>query len=572
MRLESRRTPEPKFGRGRPDDVRRIHDQLDELVADRDQMGLLLQLAIEISSGLELDPTLHRIISAALTLTGARYGAIGVWGSDGLLTSFVHDGMDEHTVERIGHLPVGKGILGALRERTDLLRLDDLTSHQASAGFPHGHPPMRAFLGIPIRIRDRAFGSLYIADDRAQRTFTESDEVTARALASVAAVAIDNAQLYDATRMAALWTTASREITAAILSEGQPALRPLRLIAERVCELTEAEQAIVLFPEDADQSGDDVNTLVVSAAVGRYADEVLGQRVPVDGSTSGAVFRSGEPLITETFRKPIQAFTDIGERPAIVAPLSAEGHSLGVLLVARHVDAPQFTTDYLELVGDFAGHAAIALTIARARQYTAELALLGDRERIAHDLHDQVIQRVFAVGLDLQGLIARLKDPALAQRLSRSVDELQAVITEIRSTIFNLQHPVDSTGALAGRIHTVFDQLTSGREVTATLNLSGPLSIVTPELAAHAEAVVTEALSNAVRHSGADEITVSVTVGDDLSIVVTDDGHGIPADNRRSSGLRNLARRAESAGGVFQVTDAESGGTRLIWRAPLEAE
>ena len=552
--------------------MRRIHDQLDELAADRDQMGLLLQLAIEISSDLELDPTLHRIISAALILTGARYGAIGVWGPDGLLTSFVHEGMDDETVERIGHLPVGKGILGALRERTELLRLDDLTQHPASAGFPQGHPPMRAFLAIPIRIREQAFGSLYIADDRDGQTLTESDELTARALASVAAVAIDNAQLFDATRIAASWTSASREITAAVLTDGRPALGPLQLIAARVCELTGAEQAIVLFPEDADQADDEVETLVVSAAVGRYADDVLGQHVPVEGSTTGSVFRSGEPLITETFRRPIQAFTDVGERPAIVAPLCADGHSLGVLVVARNVDAPRFADKYLDLVRDFAGHAAIALTIARARQYAADLALLNDRERIAHDLHDQVIQRVFAVGLDLQGLIARLRDPALAQRLSRAVDELQAVITEIRTTIFNLQHPVDSTGGLAARIHAVFEQLTNDRDVAATLSLSGPLSIVSAELAAHAEAVVTEALSNAIRHSGADKITVSLAVGDDLSVVVTDDGAGIPADRKRDSGLRNLARRAESTGGVFQISCPESGGTQLIWRVPLTVE
>lgn len=139
-----------------------------------------------------------------------------------------------------------RGILGELRERTELLRLDDLTQHPASAGFPDGHPPMRAFLGIPIRIREQVFGSLYVADDRAGHSFSESDEVTAQALASVAAVAIDNARLFEVTRIAALWTSASREITAAILSDGQH-FRPLQLIAERVCELTEAEQAIVLF-------------------------------------------------------------------------------------------------------------------------------------------------------------------------------------------------------------------------------------------------------------------------------------------------------------------------------------
>ncbi len=266
---------------------------------------------------------------------------------------------------------------------------------------------------------------------------------------------------------------------------------------------------------------------MVSAAVGRYADDVLGQRVAVDGSTSGSVFRSGEPVITETFRKPIQSFTDNGERPAIVVPLWLMDTASGVLVVARNVNAPRFSAKDLDLVRDFAGHAAIALTIARARRYTAELALLTERERIAHDLHDQVIQRVFAVGLDLQGVIARTRDPEMAQRLSRSIDELQAVITEIRSTIFNLQHPVDSSGGLAARIHNVFEQLTNHRDVAASLSLSGPLSILSPpDLAANAEAVVTEALSNAVRHSGAAEITVSVAVGNDLTIMVTDNGKG----------------------------------------------
>ncbi|CDO11015.1 GAF sensor signal transduction histidine kinase [Mycolicibacterium cosmeticum] len=564
--------PSSAFAR-RPDELRRIHDQLDELAADRDQMGLLLQLAIEISSDLELDPTLYRIIRAALTLTGARYGAIGVWGPDDLLTSFVHEGMDPRTVEHIGHLPVGKGILGALRERTDLLNLRDLTEHAASAGFPEGHPPMRSFLGMPIRIRGEPFGSLYVADDRPGHSFTGADELTARALASVAAVAIDNARLFNQMRVAASWTNASREITAAVLSDEQPEmLRPLRLIAERALQLTDAEQAIVLIPDDPDAAEDEVQTLVVSAAVGTYADDVLGQRIPVAGSTTGAVFRSGEPVITETFRRPIESFTDAGERPAIVAPLRAEQHTLGVIAVARNASGPPFDTSYLNLVSDFAGHAAIALTIAKARRDTAELDLLSDRERIAHDLHDQVIQRVFAVGMDLQGVIARMRNPALIQRVSRSVDELQSVITDIRTTIFNLQKSSATHEGFPARIHDVFESLTESIDVAASLNVSGPLSVVTATLADHAEAVFTEALSNAIRHSGAAEIIASITVGDDLSIMVSDNGKGIPPDNQRSSGLRNLARRAESAHGQFTVADRPGGGTDVVWSVPLTVE
>lgn len=564
--------PSSAFAR-RPDELRRIHDQLDELAADRDQLGSLLQLAIEISSDLELDPTLHRIIRAALTLTGARYGAIGVWGPDDMLTSFVHEGMDPRVVERIGHLPVGKGLLGALRERTDLLRLENLSEHASSAGFPDGHPPMCSFLGMPIRIRGEPFGSLYMADDRPGHTFTAADEMTARALASVAAVAIDNARLFDQMRVSASWTEASREITAAVLSDEHPhLLRPLQLVAERALALTDAEQAIVLIPEDEGESDDDVQALVIAAAVGRHADDVLGQRIPIDGSTTGAVFRCGEPMITETFRRPIEAFTDAGERPAIVAPLRAENRTLGVIAVARNAAAPHFDASYLDLVSDFASHAAIALTIARARHDTAELSVLSDRERIAHDLHDQVIQRVFAVGMDLQGVIARMRNPALVQRLSRSVDELQSVITDIRATIFDLHSPPGAKDGFASRIHTVFEHLTENRDVAAALNLSGPLSIVTSTLAEHAEAVFTEALSNAIRHSGAAEIIASIAVGDELSVVVTDNGIGIPPENQRSSGLRNLARRAESANGRFIVTARPTGGTQLTWSAPLPME
>lgn len=564
--------PSSAFAR-RPDELRRIHDQLDELAADRDQMGLLLQLAIEISSDLELDPMLYRIIRAALTLTGARYGAIGVWGTDDLLTSFVHEGMDPRTVQHIGHLPVGKGILGALRERTDLLNLQDLTEHPASAGFPEGHPPMRSFLGMPIRIRGAPYGSLYVADDRPGHSFTAADELTARALASVAAVAIDNARLFNQMRVAASWTNASREITAAVLSDEYPELlRPLKLIADRALELTEAEQAIVLVPDDPDAADDEVQTLVVSAAVGSYAGDVLGQRIPVAGSTTGEVFRSGEPLITETFRRPIESFTNAGERPAIVAPLRAEQRTLGVIAVARYASAPPFDTSYLDLVRDFAGHAAVALTIARARHDAAQLDLLADRERIAHDLHDQVIQRVFAVGMDLQGVIARMRNPQLAHRLSRSVDELQAVITDIRTTIFHLQRSSAAHAGFPSRIHDLFETLTENTDVTASLNVSGPLSVVTAELADHAEAVLTEALSNAIRHSGAAEISASITVADELSIVVSDNGKGIPPDNRRSSGLRSLARRAESVQGRFTVADRPGGGTEVVWSVPLTVE
>ncbi len=547
-----------------------MHEQLEELVADREQMGQLLQVAIEIGSDLELDATLHRIVGAAMSMTGARYGAIGVWRSNGTLASFVHEGMDPDTRRLVGHLPAGKGVLGVLRDRTEPLRLTDLTDHPASAGFPEHHPPMRAFLGMPVIIRGAVYGSLYVSDDRPEHAFAEADEITVRALASAASVAIDNARLFDRVRAGARWTSASREITTALLSEAHPHQRPLQLIAERAAELTEAEQAIVLVPPDPDQPVDEVEHLIVSAAVGVHADDVLGQEIPVKGSTTGEVFRSGESVVTETFRRPIPAFTDVGERPAIVVPLRSQQQRVGVLVVARSTAAPPFDVDYLEMVSDFADHAAIALTLAAARRYARERTVLADRERIARDMHDQIIQRVFAVGLDLHGVIGRLNSPELAARVTRSVDELQAVIDDIRRTIFNLQHPLAGQHNFGQRIRGVVARLTDDRDEAITLHMAGPMTAVGDELAEHAEAVVIEALSNAVRHSGAATITVAVSVTDELLIEITDDGRGIPCGNQRHSGLANMVQRANDRAGQCTIASPLTGGTHVRWSAPLQ--
>ena len=549
--------------------IRQMPQQLDELLAARDKAEHLLRSIINVGSDLDLDATLHHIVTTAMELTGARYGALAVHGTDGAWTQFVHAGMDPETIRRIGHLPVGKGVFGVLLDQTPALRLDDLTRHPAAVGFPEHHPPMRAFLAVPIMIRGKVVASLYLTDDRPSRAFAVSDEVAARTLAAAAGVAIDNAQLFDHTRVSAEWTNASREIITALLSGIDPHLRPLQLIAEEVRKLTDAEQAIVLVSSEADLPADEVDTLVVSAAVGLHADEVLGQRVPVEGSTTGSVFRFGTPFITEAFRYPIQAFTDIGERPAIVMPLRADGTVLGVIAVARNEGQQPFDASYLELVSDFAGHAAIALTLASAREHARELAILADRERIAHDLHDQVIQRLFAIGMDVQSTIARAHSPEVIDRLNRTVDDLQATIEDIRTTIFQLQSPTEHDGGFRQRMQNVIADLTQNRNIGTTLHMSGPMTAVGPELAQHAEAVVAEAVSNAVRHSGGTRLTIEVAVADELSIEVQDNGHGIPPHNQRRSGLANMRRRAEQVGGTCRITSPPEGGTLVHWTAPL---
>lgn len=545
-------------------------NRFDELAAARDQTEKLLRVIAEIGAGLDLDATLHRIISAARELTSAPYGALALRDRHANLISFVHEGMDAETVRRIGHHPVGKGLLSLSLLDTPALRMDDLTAHPAAAGFPEHHPAMRAFLAVPITIRGAVFGNLYLTHVDEARVFSDADEMAARALAFAAAVAIDNAQVFERERMSVKWIEASREITTALLSRTEPHRRPMQLIAERACALTDAEQAIVLVPADPGEPGNpEVDTLVVSAAVGLPAADVLGQRVPVRGSTSGAVFKSGEPLITDEFRYPIQAFTDAGRRPAIVMPLRARDEVVGVIAIARGTEQPPFDESYLDLVRDFATHAAIALVLAAAREDARQLAVLAERERIAHDLHDHVIQRLFAAGMDLQGTLARARSPEVADRLNRTLDDLQTIIEEIRTTIFGLRSPAAVAGDFRHRIQRVIAELTENRDLVTTVRMDGPMTAVGAELAEHAEAVTAEAVSNAVRHSGASRLTVQIGVADMFTLDVIDNGRGIASGNTRRSGLANMTRRAEQLGGSCEISSPPGGGTRVHWTAPL---
>ncbi|WP_101947500.1 SpoIIE family protein phosphatase [Mycobacterium sp. 3519A] len=363
------------------------HDQLDELRAAREQLEQLVRAIVEIGSDLDLDVTLKRIVNAAIDLTGARYGVLGIRAADGSLSAGVHAGIDDETARRLGQLQVGDG-----------LRLDDVSAHIEA-----GNPPLRALLGIPITVRGADFGTLYLADDRPGRTFSDAQESAVRALATAAAAAIDNARLFQREREAAKWTSASREITTALLS-GDPQTGPLQLIVNRALELADAEQAILLVPKEPDLPADQVDTLVVAATAGRYSSQVIGQQVPMDGSTTGGVARRGLPLITDSFEYPIEGFTDVGQRSAIVIPLIADGTALGVIAVARQPQQSPFGNDYLDLVNDFARHAAIALALAAGREHALnqELTQADTVEEAVHAAAEELrrlwrARRVLAV-------------------------------------------------------------------------------------------------------------------------------------------------------------------------------
>jgi signal transduction histidine kinase len=520
---------------------------------------------LSVTAGLELDATLRTIVHTAIELIDARYGALGVRGHDHELVEFISEGIDEATRERIGSLPQGLGVLGVLINQPVPIRLENIDDHPASVGFPPGHPPMRTFLGVPIRIRDEVFGNLYLTEKTNGQPFSEDDEVLVLALAAAAGIAIDNARLYEQSRARQSWIEATRDIGTELLSGSDPA-RVFRLIAEESLKLTEADVTAVAVPPDEDVPGSDVTELVVAETAGgiKVSAEATPP-IPVAATAVGRAFQHQTPHRCDVIDVQTGIFSGAG--PALVVPLRATGTVVGVLIAMRQAGARPFSAEQLELTAAFADQATLAWQLATTQRRMRELDVLADRDRIARDLHDHVIQRLFAIGLALQGTIPRTRSPEAQQRLSASVDDLQAVIQEIRTSIFDLHGGAAGTTRLRQRLDEAIDQFSSSG-VRTTVQFVGPLSVVEAGLADDAEAVVREAISNAVRHSGATQLAIAVRVEDDLTVEVTDNGCGL-SDNVTESGLANLRHRAEDAGGQLLLTRGPQGGTVLRWSAPL---
>lgn len=516
---------------------------------DIDVRDGLIDAMLAVSSGLELEKKLHTVVHTAMGLVHARYGAVGVIGSEPqpTLERFIFEGIDQDTAELIGPLPAGHGMLGLLMSDPKAIRVEDLSQHPASIGFPAHHPPMRSFLGVPIRTRDHVYGNLYLTEKADGAAFTEADELLVLALAGAAGIAIDNARLYQAANTRQLWIEATRDISTALLAGDDPAAVHREITATAVA-LTGCDFSFYATP-------DDLGNLVITAST---RDEFLGRQLPMAESATGQAFTDCLPVRVNDFRD----LSDV--LPALVLPICGPDSASGVLVC---VAAPgqQFTAAELDTAAAFTAQAGLALHLATAQRRMRELDLLTDRDRIARDLHDHVIQRLFAVGLSLQGALSADRAEGTS-RVTGALDDLQEVVEEIRTAIFDLHG--GSVTRLRQRIEQAVTQMTVDSAVRPALHISGPLSVVDATLADHAEAVVREAVSNVVRHAAARSLTVSVTVDDDLTIGVIDDGVGISEDVTRS-GLGNLAARARDCGGQFTIAPRPGGGTRLVWSAPL---
>ncbi len=546
--------------------VDELQVRLKAVVAARDRVNALFDAVVAVGANLDIEMVLRDIVDAAVTLVDARYGAIGVIGEGGRLAEFIPVGLSEEEVRSIHHWPEGRGLLGALITYPEPLRIADLGSHELSSGFPGGHPPMSSFLGVPIRIRDEVYGNLYLTEKRGGGGFDEADEAVLVALAAAAGVAIENARLYDEARRQQRWLAASSEVTRTLLS-GADVTDVLELITASALRMSGADLVVLALPA-ADRS-----RLQIEHAAGDGAAEALGLMLPALGSASGLVLATGERLTLDDFRHDDRVAAVAREHmnlgPAIIVPLSSPGEVRGVLTAGRREGAMPITPQAADMLVTFAAQAGIALELAEHRRQAEQVAVFEDRDRIARDLHDLVIQRLYATGMSLQGIVSLITAPEVADRVSRAVDALDETISEIRSSIFALQARSQAKPArLRARILAIADELAGLLGFPPDLRFEGRLDDMRDDVSEHLLSALSEALSNAARHSGASSVAVTVSAGEDLSLTVRDNGSGMK-DLARRSGLANLEQRAAKLGGTFRIGPAEGGGTELDWKVPL---
>ncbi|MGC5030718.1 GAF domain-containing protein [Micromonospora sp. DT229] len=538
-------------------------DRVGEVVTSRERLRALLDAVVGIGTDLDLHSTLLRIAQSACELAGARYGALGVIGADRTLHDFITHGISPELHAKIGDLPHGRGVLGLLIDDPKPLRMPDITQHPHSYGFPAHHPPMHTFLGVPIRIRDQVFGNLYLAEKQGGAQFTEDDEEIVVALAAAAGVAIENARLYALANRRERWLSATAEITSLLLGEVRRT-DALTLVARRAREVAEAELALVLLYDDMAEHF----TVEVVDGAGDQARALVGTVLPAEDTSFAGPVSEGRHTSVEDLAHAAPWPAVLHTGPAVISPLATADTLHGVLVIAHSVDHDGATDDDVLLLGSFAGQAALAMERARGQEEREQLVVLEDRERIARDLHDVVIQRLFATGLQLQSAVPLAGRPELAKRINAAVDDLDATIKDIRRTIFELRSPVSA--ALRTEIREAVEVAAESLGFRPRLELVGPIDSAVPDpVRPELTAVLREALSNAVRHAQASAVSVTVSVdATRVSVSVADNGVGCdPAAAR--GGLVNLRERAERHGGAFEVRPAEPQGTELYWSIPL---
>ncbi|MFG2646815.1 GAF domain-containing protein [Streptomyces sp. NPDC048436] len=541
----------------------------------RDELPLplvpLLDAVLGVGTDLELNATLQHIVESAAELTGARYGALGVIDpGHGKLTDLFTAGLTEAERDRIGRLPDGHaGLLGTLIREPKPLLLDDLTADPRSCGVPPGHPEMHSFLGVPVHVHEEAFGNLYLTEKRGG-PFTEEDLQLLRVLASQAGIAIGNARLYEAARQRERWIDGAAAVTTALLT-GEPAADALMTVAEQARILANASAGVILQPTDqggmrivaaaTSQEGDGASheddgarpdgTPVPAPAPHDLQNTLIGTTIE-PGSAVLEQLLGGEPVFIEDSatdpRMTTHVRTNFG--PSLMLPLQAGGRLIGTLALPRRRGERAYTSVERLLATQFASQAALALVLADAQQSRERLAVFEDRDRIARDLHDLVVQRLFATGMMLESTRRRDSSPQVESTLDQAVDELESTIQEVRTAIFALQQPpADAPTTFRGKVLRETAGAAAVVGVQPSVHFTGAVDARVPDpTAGHLLAALRRALATTSRRPDVTRIEVAV------------DARAVLPDGREGVRLT-----------VYDdgTTDGVGAGTTATWQAPL---
>jgi signal transduction histidine kinase len=538
------------------------------------RLGRLIEVGRSLVSERDLETLLAQVLDVARELTGARYAALGVLDeSRQSLARFVTRGIDAKTHRAIGDLPHGRGILGLLIQEPRPLRLRDLHAHPRSYGFPANHPPMRSFLGVPVLIRGNAWGNLYLTDKDAG-DFDVADEQTAVILADWAAVAIENASLYqrlqqrrDELEQVVQGLEATTAIARAIGAETQLD-RVLELIVKRGRALVDARAMVILLRDGAEMQ--------VAACAGDAEPDVVGRRVPVEGSTAGGLLRGTRPERIRDVASRLHIASDRLGVPnahtALLVPLEFRGRTLGVLVAFDRIGSleQEFGAEQEALLQSFAASAATAVataqTVEHERLRGAMAAAEQERRRWARELHDETLQGLAGFQVLLSSALRRSDAASLEQavrtaveQLGTEIEKLRMLITELRPAALDelgLQPAIES---LASRVAAV-----EGLEVETEVSLGGERERLPPDLETAVYRVVQEALTNVVKHARARRVAIEIVGGDDyVDVAVRDDGVGFdPELPREGFGITGMRERIGLADGTLTIdSDAQRGTT-----------
>jgi signal transduction histidine kinase len=534
----------------------------------RDRKDALLEAGLALASELSLPMVLQRIVDLAAEVTDARYGALGVIGPGGDLVDFITTGISARQRRAIGALPHGRGLLGLLIHEPRIVRVPEISKHPGTVGFPPNHPPMTSFLGAPVQAIGRIYGNIYLTDKRSAPEFSEDDERSLLILATQAGVAIANASLYQQSQQRERWLDALRQISGQIL-EGVAPDSLLTSIAEHARDLAGADAATILTTTASP------GNLEVVAAVGAYAPQVRNEAVPSKKSISGAVIETGKLLHTDDASKHARAYQPIIRLghvgPAIFVPLRVRGRATGTLMVANLKGGHVFDEATIRLVETFADQASVAIEYSRAQEDVKRVELMEERERIARELHDGIIQSLFAVGMGLQGAALQAGSPETAGRIDGAVDELDRVIRDLRNYIFGLRPGILADRQLDQALRELGDDLQKRSGSRVEVEVDAALAASLSSRSHQIVQLTREALSNVSRHAAARRSVVRlVREGRDAILTIQDDGVGFDVGaGSPGNGLRNMRERAEAMGGAMLVTSTARTGTTLRMTFPI---